>query len=226
MPQRRYVRALGTPRESWDLWGTDNRRPTRSRLRPRRLLRGALLAVIVLFVFSSGAVAWVSRDLPKPGALINRTVKESTKIYDRTATTLLYEIGEVHRTRVKLGDISPHMRNATIVTEDREFYKHRGIAIRGILRAIARARPGKRLQGGSTITQQLVKNALLTPERTFARKVKEQLLAVAIEQKYTKDEILELYLNEIPYGATAYGVEAAARTYFGTTAKDLSLIHI
>lgn len=222
MPQRRYV-ALGAPPGPTAPWKTGGRRPRYRGLRPRRLLRVVLGGLIVLFVFAGGAVAWVSQDLPQPGALINRTVKESTKIYDRTGTTLLYEIGEVHRTRVKLDDVSPHMRNATIVTEDREFYKHRGIALRGILRAIARARPGKRLQGGSTITQQLVKNALLTPERTFTRKVKEQLLAVAIEQKYTKDEILELYLNEIPYGSTSYGVEAAARTYFAASAKDLSL---
>lgn len=175
-----------------------------------------------MFVVASGAVAWVTKDLPEPGALTNREVKESTKIYDRTGATLLYEIGEVHRTRVRLADVSLVMRNATIATEDREFYAHRGISLRGILRSLARARPGRRLQGGSTITQQLAKNVLLTPERTFARKLKEQLLAVAIEQRYTKDQILELYLNEISYGANAYGIEAAARTYFSTSAKDLT----
>lgn len=195
----------------------------RHRRRPyRRLLGWIVTLVIGLFVAASGAVAWVTKDLPEPGALTDREVKESTKIYDRTGTTLLYEIGEVHRTRVRLADIAPVMRNATIATEDREFYLHRGISFRGIVRSLARARPGRRLQGGSTITQQLAKNVLLTPERTFARKLKEQLLAVAIEQRYTKDQILELYLNEISYGANAYGIEAAARAYFSTTAKDLT----
>lgn len=222
MPQRRYARPAGAPPEPWGQRRSHDGRTSRWR-RGRRLVRALLLIGIVFFVLASGAAAWVSKDLPKPGDLADRAVKESTKIYDRTGTTLLYEIGEVHRTQRTLNDISPHMRNATIATEDRAFYEHRGIAVRGILRSLLRARPGKRLQGGSTITQQLVKNALLSPERTFTRKVKEQLLAVTIEQKYSKDEILEMYLNEIPYGANAYGVEAAARTFFGTTAKDLSL---
>lgn len=179
--------------------------------------------MIAVFLLASAGVAWVTKNLPTPGALADRTVKESTRIYDRTGTTLLYEIGEVHRTRVRLVDISPYVVKATIATEDRGFYEHRGFAIRGILRALSRVRPKQRLQGGSTITQQLVKNALLTPERTLPRKMREFLLAIAIEQRYTKEEILEMYLNEIPYGANAYGVEAAARQYFGTTAKDLSL---
>lgn len=221
MPQRWHERARGTF-SPWDGPRHPTGRSARRRALRQKLLRGALATVVALFLLASGAVAWVTKDLPTPGALIDRAVRESTKIYDRTGTTLLYEIGDVHRTRVRLADVSPHMRNATIATEDREFYAHRGISLRGILRAIVRARPGRRLQGGSTITQQLAKNALLTPERTFIRKAKEQLLALAIEQRYSKDEILELYLNEIPYGANAYGVEAAARTYFGTTAKDLT----
>lgn len=221
MPQRWREHPAG-PVTPWTRLRRLAGRSPRRRFDRRRLLRSALLAVIAFFLLASGAIAWVSKDLPKPGALTDRAVKESTKIYDRTGSTLLYEIGEVHRTRVKLADVSSHMRNATITTEDRDFYRHRGISSRGILRSIARARPGRRLQGGSTITQQLAKNALLTPERTLGRKIREQLLALAIEQRYTKDQILEMYLNEIPYGANAYGVEAAARTYFGTTAKNLT----
>lgn len=219
MPQRRFARASGGfP----GLSGTGRRSPRGQRV-PRRVLRLGLLALIAAFLLGSGAVAWVSRDIPRPGTLTDRAVKESTKILDRSGATVLYEIGDVRRTRVKLGDISPHMVKATVATEDREFYQHRGISLRGIIRSVVKARPGRRLQGGSTITQQLAKNALLTPERTLARKLREQLLAVTIEQRYSKEDILEMYLNEIPYGSNAYGVEAAARQYFGTTARDLNL---
>ena len=186
--------------------------------------RRAVLTLIVLGVLvAGGAVAWIAKDVPSPGNLADRRVAESTKIYDRTGTVLLYEIGEIRRTRVPLGEISSHARNATVAVEDRNFYTHRGISLRGIFRAIIRARPGRRLEGGSTITQQLARNTLITAERTLTRKVREQLLAILIEQRYQKDEILEMYLNEIPYGANAYGVEAAARTYFSASAKDLSL---
>ncbi|TSC72296.1 MAG: 1A family penicillin-binding protein [Parcubacteria group bacterium Gr01-1014_38] len=222
MAHRRYTG--GPPSSGLEAAHQGTAHPLRHFLRThrRQLIRWGLFGSIGFFLFTSAAVVVVSRDLPKPGILTERAVKESTKIYDRTGTTLLYEIGEVHRTRVKFADISPHMIRATVATEDREFYQHRGVSFRGILRAVFRARPGRRLQGGSTITQQLAKNALLTPERTFTRKLREQLLALLIEQRYTKDQILELYLNEIPYGANAYGVEAAARAYFGASAKDLS----
>lgn len=230
MPQRWHERPADTfAHWSWSTppphrgWESPRRpRPRRTHFR-RWLPRTVLLGVIGIFLGGSAAVAIVARDLPRPDTLANRAVPESTKITDRTGTTILYEIGDLKRTRVKLADISPHMRHATIAAEDREFYAHHGISLRGIVRAITRARPGRRLQGGSTITQQLAKNALLSPERTFTRKLREQILAILIEQRYTKDEILEMYLNEIPYGSNAYGVEAAARSYFGTTAKDLSL---
>ncbi len=221
MPQRWHERPAG-PFSSWTTPRASAGRPHRRRWTRRRAIRLTLASTIAVFLFASGTVAWVAKDLPKPGSLTDRAVSESTKITDRTGTTLLYEIGEVHRTRVTIDNVSVHMRNATIATEDRDFYRHRGISVRGILRAIVRARPGRRLQGGSTITQQLAKNALLSPERTLTRKIKEQLLALTIEQRYTKDQILEMYLNEISYGANAYGVEAAARTYFGASAKDLS----
>ncbi|MDP3685300.1 MAG: PBP1A family penicillin-binding protein, partial [bacterium] len=221
MAYRRYTRppssGFGAPHQ-----GTTHtfRRFLQTHRRP--LIRWGLFGVIGFFLFATVVVAVVARDLPKPGVLTERAAKESTKIYDRTGTTLLYEIGEIHRTRVKLADISPHMIHATVATEDREFYTHRGISLRGILRSVVRARPGRRLQGGSTITQQLARNTLITPERTIARKIREQLLALLIEQRYSKDQILELYLNAIPYGANAYGVEAAARAYFSASAKDLS----
>lgn len=221
MAHRRYTRPSSS---GFGVPSKDSAHPLRRflRLHRRRIIRWGLFAVIGCFLFATVTVIVVARDLPRPGVLTERAMKESTKIYDRTGTTILYEIGEIHRTRVKLADISPHMKNATIATEDREFYRHSGVSFRGILRAMFRARPGQRLQGGSTITQQLARNTLLTSERTVTRKIREQLLAILIEQRYTKDEILEMYLNEIPYGATAYGVEAAARAYFNTSAKDLS----
>lgn len=223
MAHRRFTQGTGPQGTRLPIWSPRRSTAEPRERRSRRRLRAILGGVILFAALGLSAVAWVARDLPRSHALTDRAVQESTKIYDRTGTTLLYEIGEVHRTRVKLADISPHVVHATIAAEDRDFYEHSGIALRGILRSLVRARPGRRLQGGSTITQQLVKNALLTPERTFSRKIREQLLALIVEQTYTKDEIMELYLNEIPYGANAYGVEAAARAYFGTTAKDLSV---
>lgn len=186
-----------------------------------------LLLVIggVFFVFILGLFIYISRDLPSPGKINTRFVPESTKIYDRSGKVLLYEIhGEVRRTLVSLDQISNYVIGATITAEDRNFYKHHGFSIRGITRAIFKnVRPGDELQGGSTITQQFVKNSILTSERTFSRKIKELILAIEIELKFKKDEILQMYLNEIPYGSNAYGIEAAAQTFFGKKAKDLSL---
>ncbi|MEW6407521.1 MAG: PBP1A family penicillin-binding protein [Patescibacteria group bacterium] len=186
-----------------------------------------LLLVIggVFFVFILGLFVYIARDLPSPGKINTRFVPESTKIYDRGGKILLYEIhGEVRRTLVSLDQISNYVIGATIAAEDRNFYKHHGFSIRGITRAIFKnVKPGDELQGGSTITQQFVKNSILTSERTFTRKIKELILAIEIELKFKKDEILQMYLNEIPYGSNAYGIEAAAQTFFGKKAKDLTL---
>jgi 1A family penicillin-binding protein len=185
--------------------------------------RFVVTIIVIGVLLGGGAVAWVAKDAPDPRNLYERHIVESTKIYDRTGTVLLYEIGDVRRTRVPLNEISPFARDATIAIEDRNFYRHRGLNFRGILRALFANVRGKSLQGGSSITQQLVKNAILTPERTLTRKIREAILAMELERRFSKDQILEMYLNEIPYGTNAYGVEAAARTYFGTSAKDLSL---
>jgi len=145
-------------------------------------------------------------------------------MYDRTGK-LLYDVyTEQNRTLVKLSDTPLHLQQATIAIEDKDFYRHQGInPIGGIARAIKDTLLRKQLQGGSTITQQLVKTALLTPERTVTRKIKEIILAFWTEQLYSKEQILELYLNQVPYGGTAWGIEAAAQTYFGKTTKDLTL---
>jgi 1A family penicillin-binding protein len=174
---------------------------------------------------AAGAVVWhYTSDLPNYDAVVKRDVIESSKIYSRDGT-LLYEFhGEVKRTRVDLSQISPFLRDATVAVEDKDFYIHGPISLTGIARAaLVNYKTGIVTQGGSTITQQYVKNALLTSDRSFGRKISEIFLAYKIESHLTKDEILNLYLNEIPYGRNAYGAEAASQTYFAKSAKDLNL---
>ncbi len=182
------------------------------------------LAIIGFFIVAVAA-AWISHDLPDPNTLKTREVAQSTKIYDRTGTHLLYELhGDTRRTLVKIEDIPDSVKHATIAVEDKDFYNHHGIYWRGLFRAVFDSIiHGQRIQGTSTLTQQLVKNAILTNERTLTRKVKEFLLAIQIERLYTKDQILQLYLNEIPYGSNIYGIESAAQNYFGKPAKELTL---
>jgi penicillin-binding protein 1C len=198
------------------------------RLRRRyfRRWRTTVAALALLgVVFAVGVVAWYSRDLPNPNKLSDRTVAESTRIFARDSTTLLYEIhGDKRRTVVDLPEIPRFAVEATIAIEDRDFYKHKGFSVRGILRAVFQNLiRGGSAQGGSTITQQFIKNAILTNEKTVTRKVKELVLAFEMERRFSKDQILKLYFNEIPYGSNAYGIEAAARTFFGKPARDLDL---
>lgn len=179
-----------------------------------------------LFLFSGGLFFFFTvKDLPNPELIENRQVAQSTKIYDRTGEILLYEIhGEEKRTVIPFEEIPDIVKQATIAVEDVGFYEHPAFDWKSLLRAlITNLLRGKITQGGSTITQQLAKNAFLSPERTFTRKIKELILAVQLEKKYTKDEILNLYLNQIPYGANAYGIEAAAQTYFKKSARNLNL---
>ena len=185
----------------------------------------SILFVFIVITLLIAAFFYYSRYLPDPNAWQERKVIQSTKIYDRENKTLLYEIhGEEKRTIVAYSDISQIVKNATIVAEDAEFYNHSGINFRGILRAIlADIRDKKILEGGSSITQQLIKNAYLSPERTLSRKIKELILAITLEKKYSKDEILNFYLNQIPYGSNSYGIEAASQTYFNKPAKELNL---
>lgn len=176
-----------------------------------------LVAVITLLVFA--------KDLPTREQILNREVTQSTKIYDRTGQVLLYEInGGERRTVVSLDQIPQFVQDATISLEDANFYHEGAISVPGIMRAfLVDLLRGGVVQGGSTITQQLAKNAFLTQERTFSRKIKELLLAFRLDQEYSKDQILELYFNEIPYGPTTYGIESASESYFGKRAKDLTL---
>ncbi|MBU4338814.1 transglycosylase domain-containing protein [Patescibacteria group bacterium] len=195
----------------------------------RGIARTLLILAAVLFFLSlvggAGAFLYFSKDLPDPSSLGNREVTESSKIFDQTGKILLYEMhGEEKRTIVKLDEISPFLKNATITTEDRTFYSHEGVDMKGIVRALWRDVIARDMQqGGSTITQQLIKNSILSRERTFSRKIKEWILALQLEKKFSKDQIFEMYLNQIPYGSNAYGVEAASKTFFGKSVKDLTL---
>ena len=177
-----------------------------------------VIAVVSVFLY-------FSKDLPSPDSMNKRTVAESTKIYDRTGEHVLYEIhGEEKRTIIPFRDIPDNIKYATIALEDQDFYTHHGVKLTSIFRSVLKdVVKGGAAQGGSTITQQLIKNSLLTNEKTITRKIKEVILALELEQKYSKDEILGMYLNEIPYGSNAYGIEAAAQTFFKKSAKELTL---
>ncbi|MCA9373441.1 PBP1A family penicillin-binding protein, partial [Candidatus Woesebacteria bacterium] len=164
------------------------------------------------------------QDLPSPKNLTSQeNFPVSTQIFDRNGTKLYEIFADENRIPVSLDVIPKNMVNATIAIEDQNFYHHFGFDITGILRAVVTNLQGKRLEGGSTITQQLVKNALLSRDRTIKRKVKEIVLSVLTEMLYSKDQIIEMYLNYISYGGTAVGVEAAAQQYFGKPASELTL---
>lgn len=175
-------------------------------------------------VASLSYLIYVNSTLPSYQELSARDVAESSKIYSRDGT-LLYEFhGEYNRTSVDLNRISPYLKNATIAIEDKDFYKHGAVSLTGIARAaLANYRSSTTGQGGSTITQQFVKNALLDRQKSYTRKIREVLLSYKVESHYSKDQILGLYLNEIPYGRNAYGAEAAAQSYFGKSANELNL---
>ncbi len=186
------------------------------------------LAVSTLSLSLIGLAAYfyinILKDLPSPDRLITRDQAVSTKIYDKNKQ-LLFTVfnGSQNRTLVKLEEIPDQVEQATIAIEDKDFYKHPGFSIRGITRAVWKNLSESNVQGGSTITQQLIKNALLTPEKNWKRKVKELILSIQAELIFSKQEILQMYLNEVPYGGTAYGVEEAAQTYFSKSVKDLNL---
>ena len=179
------------------------------------------ISVVAMLIF--GFWFYILKDLPSPRQLDQREPEVSTKIYDRNGN-LLYKIyKDKNRTIVPLSQIPPQVRLATLAAEDAEFYQHPGFSVRGIFRALVSDINTGSLQGGSTITQQLVKNALLTPEKTFIRKVKEIILSIEVEYLYTKDQILAMYLNEVSYGGSNYGIEEASESYFDKSVKDLSL---
>lgn len=178
---------------------------------------------IIAFIFVPYVTYYWLRTLPNPRLLTGRDIEVTTKIYDRNGA-LLYEIyADQNRTPVALTDIPDIVEHATIAIEDKNFYRHLGFSVSGIVRASREMMVAGRVQGGSTITQQLIKSALLTPEVTLSRKIREIFLAFWAERLYTKDQILEMYLNQVPYGGTAWGIEAAAQAYFGISVRDVNL---
>lgn len=189
----------------------------------RKGLRRFVLPVLILLVSFGLLYIFLLRDLPSPTRLNKTTGSFSTQIYDRKGELLYTIFSDRNQTFVPLEKIPKDLQEATIAVEDKDFYRHGAIDIRGIGRSLYSIVVYKQLQGGSTLTQQLVKNSLLTPERTIQRKVKEVILAFAIEALYGKEEIIEMYLNQVPYGGTAYGVEAAAQAFFGKHVNELTL---
>lgn len=197
-----------------------------------------ILPLVLGVAVAAGVYSYFTQDLPEPGALQQTAAGfKTTKIYGRpvadpvtgkVAAPLLYEIFDPQggkRTLVPIDVLKKqkHVINATIALEDATFYTNPGIDLRGIVRAGYLTLTGQDVQGASTITQQLVRNVLLTQQFTWERKFKEIILALEVSRRYTKDQVLEMYLNEINYGNLAYGIEAAAQTYFGKTTADLSL---
>lgn len=223
LPQLRRVYRPQHQSENRSSDGKPRRRWNRRRiLKVAGLVVGAgfLCGVIVVVA----AFAWFSRELPDPNRIKDRAVAVSTKIYARDGSTLLYDVhGDQKRSLVKLQDIPEHVRQATIALEDKDFYKHGGVSIRGLVRGVVLDTFRGRATGGSTITQQFIKNAVLTSERKISRKLKEIILAYELERKFSKDEILQLYFNEIPYGSTVYGIEAASQTFFRKPVQKLTI---
>ena len=187
----------------------------------QHFIYGFITCLVAFFLYQS--YSFIS-NLPNPRSIGKVNFSQSTHLYDRNGK-LLYEIyRDVNRTSVHIEGLPDYIIQATITIEDKNFYNHMGVSFfGGILRAAKDTYQTKELQGGSTLTQQLVKTALLTPERTISRKLKEMLLAVWTEQIYAKDEILEMYLNQVPYGGSSYGIEEASKVYFGKQAKKLTL---
>lgn len=207
--ERQRKKLFGTPRARLKFWST--------------LATVGFLALVGLTLMTGILFAWYAKDLPRPDK-VRRSEGLSTEILDRNGEKL-YDIFEnENRIPVKPEDAPQFLKDATVAVEDKEFYQHQGLSTIGIVRGMIACVLRRRCQGGSTLTQQLVKNALLSQERTLPRKIKEAILAIQIERKYSKDEILQMYLNEAPYGGTAVGVVAASEYYFGKPVKDLTLV--
>lgn len=192
-----------------------------------KLLLG--FSIVGLFLASLILVWFLTLEIPSIDNFENRKISNSTKIYDKTGEIVLYDIHEnIRRTVVSFDDIAQSAKDAIIAIEDHTFYEHRGVVWKSTIRAYTQtilSRVGlsnKGTAGGSTLTQQVVKNTLLTREQALSRKVKEWILAYKIEGRLTKDEILEIYLNEAPYGGTVYGIQEASRRFFGIPASDLT----
>ena len=177
-----------------------------------------VFAFLCLFVY-------YAKDLPRPEKFTERPFVQSTKIYDRTGKMVLYEMyGEEKREVVSLNEVPPHLHQAVLAAEDINFYHHFGLDIRAVIRAgLADLKLMQPAQGASTISQQLIRSSFLTREKTLSRKIREVILTLELERRYSKDQILEFYLNQIPFGSNTYGVQAASQTYFRKPVSEISL---
>ena len=189
-----------------------------------KIAKYSFFGLIGFIIFMAVLFVWYGRDLPAPGKLVEAQVSESSGIYDRDGQLLFSVYQNQNRIYVTLDKIPKYLQQGTIAIEDKNFYENKGFSITGYIRGLL-IDPilRQRVSGGSTITQQLVKNVLLNSERTLPRKVKELMLAIQVDRKYSKDQILEMYLNDVPYGGTAIGVQAASQIYFNKDVKDLNL---
>lgn len=187
----------------------------------RRLARLGILFFGLVITTAILLFVWYYKDLPKPGELRTHKSTESTILYDRKGKQIYDISGEERRILLTSTEIPDIAKKATVAIEDRKFYNHHGVDFLAIIRGtILKPFTGQGIQGGSTITQQYIKNAILSPKRSVARKIKEVILAWELEFIYSKDEILTLYLNEIPYGGNIYGIEAASQAYYGKSVKE------
>lgn len=223
-----FIRKRGRGRPRKEISITPNKIKPQTRtlipfiIRFRYFIAGIIFSFFFLFI--PLLIFIFIQDLPSPQMLTLGQIPQTTKIYDRNGK-LLYQIYALqNRTLVPLSQVPQSLQNATIAIEDKNFYEHVGFDLSAIIRsAVENFSANQKLQGGSTITQQLIKSSLLTSETSISRKIKEVILAFWAERLYTKKQILELYFNHVPYGGTAYGVEAAAQTYFGKSVKDVTL---
>lgn len=184
---------------------------------------GSTIVTISILVITWSSYYYLFDDLPSAQDLVTKKQAITSKILDRNGKVLFRIYKDENRTLVNLSRVSSHLVNATIAIEDKDYFDHHGFSISGIVRAVKANAEGASIQGGSTITQQLIKNRLLTPERTFRRKIRELILSIFVESIYTKEDILEMYLNQVAYGGATYGIEEAAWRYFNKSARELNL---
>ncbi len=210
---------LFTERQRRKLFGT---RVSRMKLWST-LAFGGFIALVAMILLTGIMFAWYAKDLPRPDK-VQRREGLSTVVLDRSGEKLYDIFEEANRIPARWDEVPQYLKDATVAIEDKDFYKHQGLSPTGIMRGLLACVFLRRCQGGSTLTQQLVKNVLLSQERTLPRKMKEAVLAIQIERKYSKNDILLMYLNEAPYGGTAVGVKAASEHYFGKDVKNVSLV--
>lgn len=191
-------------------------------VRSKKLLALYIILLIPVLLIIAGLI-FVVKDIPRATTIGSTNFPQSTKFFDRNGKLLYTSYSSRNQSFIPINQTPKHLQQATIAIEDRNFYKHGAIDIRGIIRAAYVNVTGEQIQGGSTLTQQLVKSSLLTLDQTITRKVKEIILSFIVEAIYSKDKILEMYLNQVSYGGTAYGVDAASQVYFGKAVKNLTL---